>query len=132
MVAGDARVIDVDEHTFLNMSGKVDKLIVVEFWSPTCPVCRDVAPIYEAVSHEMSEEALFCRMNTMANATLPESLRVIATPTFMCFCHDRQIGPMAGMVNHTSLRHTMRDEIHHNEGRASASRQIAYDQDGCD
>ena len=130
MVIGDARVIDVDEHTFLNMSGKIDKLIVLEFWSPTCSVCRDVAPIYEAVSQEMSGEALFCRLNTQTNGTLPESLGVTATPTFMFFCRDRQIGAIVGSVNQTALRNTIRDAIRHKEECASGSRKIVYEQDG--
>ena len=130
MVSGDARVIDVDEHDLFNMSGKMDKLIVVEFWSPICSVCREVAPIYEAVSNELSGEALFCRMNTETNGILPQSLGVVATPTFMFFCRERQVGAIVGLVNQTSLRNTIKDAIRHRTECVSKSKKISYEQDG--
>jgi thioredoxin 1 len=130
MVIGDSKIIDLDEHTLYNMLGKMDKLIVVEFWSPVCPTCREVAPIYEAVSHELSDEVMFCRLNTETNGTLPQSLGVVATPTFMFFCRERQIGAVAGMVNQTGLRNTIKDAIRHKEECASHSKKIIYELDG--
>jgi ferredoxin len=35
-----------------------DKLVVVEFYSNNCAFCAAVAPIYEALSREMGDEAV--------------------------------------------------------------------------
>jgi thioredoxin 1 len=130
MTVEKSHIIDMTEQSFLGMATRDNKLIVVEFWSPTCQTCREVAPIYEAVSQELSDEAIFCRMNTEDAGGLSRRLGVAATPTFMFFCHEKNIGGMVGMTNQTALRNTIRDAIRHKDECASHSKKIVYEPDG--
>jgi thioredoxin 1 len=119
---------DVTEALFNDMLKKSDKVIVVEFWSPGCSVCRDVAPIYLQVSDEMQKEANFVRINTDANTQMAVRNGVTGTPTFMIFCRDGKVGEIIGMTSQTMLRNTIRDAIKYKV--SCPGKKISYEMDG--
>mgnify|MGYP000232475231 CR=1 FL=1 len=49
---------DINEALFNDMMKRTDKVVVVEFWSPSCSVCKEVAPAYEQVAQELEQEAV--------------------------------------------------------------------------
>ena len=57
-----------------------DKLVVVEFYLSSCPHCRAVAPIYEAVAEQMGDEALFFKVDAADQRTLTARFGVAGTP----------------------------------------------------
>lgn len=102
---------DVTEALFNDMIKRSDKIIVVEFWSPSCSVCRDVAPAYEQASNDLSNEATFLRVNTDANGQMAAKYGVTGTPTFSLFCREGKITDIVGLTSATMLRNTIKDAI---------------------
>jgi len=106
-------VKDLDLGKFEQALDVGDKLVVVEFYSNNCAFCAAVAPIYEALSAEMGEEAVFARINAQENPALATKFGVMGTPTFKFFCRKQAIGDIVGEVNITLLRNSIKDFIRH-------------------
>lgn len=119
---------DVTEALFNDMLKRTEKVIVVEFWSPSCSVCHEVAPIYQQVADEMESEAQFVRVNTDANAQMARRNGVTGTPTFAIFCRQGVVGQVIGMTSVTMLRNTIRDAIKYKVG--CPGKKVGYEMDG--
>ncbi|MFA5312319.1 MAG: thioredoxin domain-containing protein [Methanomassiliicoccales archaeon] len=102
---------DVTEALFNDMMKRSEKLIIVEFWSPGCSVCRDVAPAYEEASNDLSNDVIFLRVNTDANSQMAVKYGVTGTPTFTLFCREGKIMDIVGMTSATMLRNSIKDAI---------------------
>lgn len=64
---------------------------VLDFWSPTCGPCKAMAPAFEAVAGELSDEPIrFIRINTAAQPQLAQPFNIHAVPTLL-FVHDGEI-----------------------------------------
>ena len=109
---------------------KTEKLTVVEFYTTTCPNCAAVAPIYEAISNELKENAVFAKVNARENMDLALRYGIMGTPTFKFFCRGIPIGEIVGEVNATLLRNTIKDLIRHRNECASKSTRLVYEIDG--
>ena len=47
-----------------------EKPVVVEFYTPTCPFCRRLAPIFESLSAEYSGRILFAKVDASVEKDL--------------------------------------------------------------
>ena len=64
---------------------------ILDFWSPTCGPCKAMAPAFEALSQELSDEPIrFIRINTAAQAQLAQPFKIHAVPTLL-FVHNGEI-----------------------------------------
>jgi len=120
---------DVTEALFNDMLKRTDRLIIVEFWSPGCSVCAQVAPAYEEVSKDASLDVAFLRVNTDANAQMARKYGVQGTPTFSIFCRDGKVTDIVGLTSATALRNTIKDVIRHNISCKGRSK-IGFEIDG--
>ena len=102
---------DMTEALFNDMMKRTDRVVVVEYWSPGCSVCKTMAPVYQEVADELDKDAQFVRVNTDANTNLAIRNGVSATPTFQIFCRDGKKGEIIGLTSATILRNTIKDVI---------------------
>ncbi len=123
-------VIDIDESTFDELVNSTEKLVVVEFYLTDCPVCAQIAPIFELLSDELKQDATFARVEAQSNLQLSSRFGVIGTPTFKFFCKDKLIGEIIGGINETMFRNTVKDMIRHKMACASQERKSSFDIDG--
>jgi thioredoxin len=64
---------------------------IIDFWSPSCGPCKAMAPAFEALSNELSEEPIrFIRINTAAQPKLAQPFRIHSVPTLL-FVHNGEI-----------------------------------------
>ena len=64
---------------------------ILDFWSPTCGPCKAMAPAFEALAKELSDEPIrFVRINTAAQAQLAQPFHIHSVPTLL-FVNDGEI-----------------------------------------
>lgn len=61
-----------------------NKIVLVDFWAPWCPPCRQFGPIFEAAS-ERHEDVVFAKVDTDANQDIAAALEISSIPTLMIF-----------------------------------------------
>ncbi|MBU4071363.1 MAG: thioredoxin family protein [Candidatus Thermoplasmatota archaeon] len=122
-------VKDVDQDNFEKvMNGSKGKLVVVEFYTQTCPNCKVMIPIYEQVAGEMSGKAIFTRVDSNRNMQLALRFGIMGVPAFKFFCHGKEVGGIVGTTNVTALANTVKDLIRHGAGCKSTA--LIYEIDG--
>jgi thioredoxin len=68
-------------------------IVVADFYADWCGPCRQIAPIYEQLSAQLSRpnKITFAKINTDQQQDLARSYGVKAMPTFMIFKNARQV-----------------------------------------
>ena len=64
---------------------KSDKLTLVDFWAEWCGPCKQVAPILEEISNEMSNEVAIAKHNIDEHPNQPTKYGVRGIPTMLLF-----------------------------------------------
>ncbi len=125
-----ANVSELEPSTFGKALDSGDRLVVVEFYTNSCSNCAALAPIYEALSAEMGNEAVFARLNAADHPALAQRFGVLGVPTIKFFCRGRPIGDIVGQVNATVLRNTIKDFIRHRTECVTKSTALWTEMDG--
>ena len=126
----DGEVKELDKSMFDEILKSTEKLIVVEFYTTTCPNCQAIAPVYADLAKELSQDALFTQVNAQHNTELASRYGIMGVPTFKFFCKTKPIGEIVGEVNATMLRNTIKDFIRHRDECVSKSSSLVYEIDG--
>lgn len=120
-------VIELDRESFVSTIQDKDKLVVVEFYLPECPHCQRMAPIYEDVSRELADRAVFARIHAGRNLDLATQYGVRGTPTFKFFCRDRVLGEVVGETGADALRDAIAEGARRQPDCASGSNSYRLD-----
>jgi thioredoxin 1 len=94
-------IIDVKASNWKEEVLESEDLVLIEFWSPQCPHCRMIAPIYNELSKEYAGKLKFARLNIIENQQNQElAVRwsVMGTPTFKFFCGGRPVQDIVGAL----------------------------------
>jgi thioredoxin 1 len=78
-----------------------EKLVLVEFWSPQCPHCRMIEPVYNELAREYADKLKFTKLNiaeSQSNQELAIKYGVMGTPTFKFFCGGRPVQDVVGAL----------------------------------
>jgi thioredoxin 1 len=77
--------------------------VAVKFWSGRCAPCRQLAPIYEQLSNEISETA-FYQINVDEEKEVTADCQVKGIPTVILFENGEILRRQTGLLNKQELR----------------------------
>jgi thioredoxin-like negative regulator of GroEL len=99
-------IIESSNETWKEDVVKSETLVVVFFWSPTCPYCVALKPILEETSREYVGKLKFVSLNVSVagNQDLSEAYGVMSTPTLKIFCNGRPITDMVGLASKEDIK----------------------------
>jgi thiol-disulfide isomerase/thioredoxin len=126
----DDNIQELDMVSFEKLVKKTDDLVIVEFYTTTCPNCRAIAPVYAELSEQLGGSAIFTKVNAEENTLLASQYGIMGVPTFKFICKNKPIGEIVGAVNATILRNTIKDLIRHRNECVSKSTRFTYEIDG--
>jgi len=61
------------------------ELILVDFWSPTCPPCLILGPIIEEIAKEFEDKAKVGKLNVFENPETAKKYQIVGIPTIIIF-----------------------------------------------
>ena len=88
-----------------------DGAVLVEFWSPTCVVCRTMEPRLQHLVADLGDRAEFFRVDVTEEEDLVWAYEVMSTPTFIAFRDTEPVGALYGEVDTTELANLVEDAI---------------------
>jgi predicted CoA-binding protein len=78
--------------------------VLVEFWAPWCPYCKQLNPIFEKVANDHPGGITFARVNIDEAAALADKFGVLTIPLLKAFCDSRGILEHTGFIPEGELR----------------------------
>ena len=76
---------DITDENFESEVLKGDKLTLVDFWAEWCGPCKQLGPILEEISNEMSDKVNFTKHNIDNHPNQPTKYGVRGIPTMLLF-----------------------------------------------
>ena len=86
---------------FLEMLAEEDRVIIVDFWGPHCPPCRQLAPELEKVVRENSGRVSVVKVDveSAANAPLAKHFGIHAIPEMRVFVNGNPTEVLYGYLS---------------------------------
>ncbi len=81
-----------------------DSLVVVDFWAPWCPYCRQLLPIFEELSEEYQDRARFVKLNAEDAPEIAAKYGVTSIPVLKFFCAGREVYELLGYMPKDELK----------------------------
>ena len=64
---------------------KSGKLVLVDFWSPTCSPCLILGPIIEEIAKDLEGKVKVGKLNVFENPKTAEKYEIVGIPTIIIF-----------------------------------------------
>ena len=93
---------NVTDENFETEVLKADKLTLVDFWAEWCGPCKQVGPILEEISNEMSE-VVFAKHNIDEQPNMPTKYGVRGIPTMLIFKNGELKGTKVGATTKSNI-----------------------------
>ena len=78
-------------------------VVMVEFYSPTCPACLSMTEIVEQVAQDFSGRAVVGTVNAVVERDLLEQYAIQVVPTFVFFKGGRELSRYSGTATRSQL-----------------------------
>ena len=99
--------------------------IVVEFYTPSCPYCRTLTPIFQKLSDEYVGKLNFVMVDASVEEDIASGHGIMGVPTIKFFCSGRPIGEIVGFKPENELQTTF-DEIIKNHSKCVSESSPLY------
>lgn len=87
--------LDVTRENFDELLLNIGKPILLDFWAPWCPPCRQLAPILEQIGEER-EDIFVGKVNVEEEMELARRYRVMSIPTLVVVKDGKVAGKAVG------------------------------------
>ncbi|WP_148679212.1 thioredoxin family protein [Aeropyrum pernix] len=74
------------------------RVVIAFFYTPTCPYCRMLKPVFEEAARFYRGKALFAAVNLARFPFMSDALGIMGTPTIIAFVRGREAGRLVGLM----------------------------------
>jgi len=121
---------ELDQESFNSLISSTQKLVIVQFYTPTCPNCKAIEPVFRELAGELSKEAVFGKLNAAHYGVVAARYGIRGVPTFKFFCKGRPIWEVVGAVNETIFRNTIKDILRYRSECVTRSSPLTFELTG--
>ena len=102
---------NVTDENFETEVLKSSKPTLVDFWAEWCGPCKQVGPILEEISNEMSNEVVIAKHNIDAQPTQPTKYGVRGIPTMLLFKNGELKATKVGATTKSNIVSWIKENI---------------------
>jgi thioredoxin 1 len=99
--------IEFDDENFPDEVLEAAEPVLIDFWAPWCPPCRQIAPIVEQLAAENIGVAKIGKLNIDKSPRATQAYGVAGIPTLLLFKDGKVIGKFVGVQSKSRLQNAI-------------------------
>ncbi|PDW02437.1 thioredoxin [Candidatus Viridilinea mediisalina] len=99
-----AKPITVTDADFSQKVLQADTPVVVDFWAPWCPPCRQIAPILDKLAGDYEGRLTIGKVNTDEEIQHASQMGIRSIPTLVIFKGGQEVQRITGALPESQLR----------------------------
>ena len=103
--------VNVTDDNFDTEVLKSSKPIVVGFWAERCGPCKQIGPVLEEISNEMSDEVIIAKHNIDNEPNTPTKFGVRGIPTMLLFKEGELKATQVGATTKSNIVSWIKENI---------------------
>ncbi len=108
-------VYEVTKDTFdQEVLQETEKLVLVDFWGPSCAPCMALMPHVEKLSETYAKNLKVVKVDIQGNRMLAIKLQILSLPTFIFFKNGKEIKRLTSNITAQSLEKEIQDVLQNN------------------
>jgi thioredoxin 1 len=93
----------ITDQSFKEEVAESNQPVLVDFWAEWCGPCRQLSPVIDSISEEMSGKLKVTKINIDDNPETPQKFGVRGIPTLMLFKNGKVVGTKVGAIPKSTL-----------------------------
>lgn len=106
-----AKALEITDQNFADEVLAADKPVLVDFWAPWCPPCRQMGPVVDEIAGEVDGEAIVAKLNVDDNPATAAKYGVSSIPRFIMFKDGEEAKSILGACPKKQLLEPLRGLI---------------------
>jgi len=102
---------NITDENFESEVLKSKRLTLVDFWAEWCGPCKQLGPILEEISNEMSDQVVFAKHNIDDHPNQPTKYGVRGIPTMLLFKDGELKSTKVGVTTKSNIVSWIKDNI---------------------
>lgn len=92
-------ILELTKQNFNEYVSNSNKPVMIDFWASWCGPCRMLAPIFEEIAKEVTEDIMVAKLNVDENSEIADQYHVSSIPTILVFKQGQLTARRTGMMN---------------------------------
>ena len=98
-------ILNLSDSDFEEKVLKNKKTVVCDFWAEWCGPCKQISPILEELSSELSESNVsIAKVNIDENPETPSKYGIMSIPTLLLFKDGKLVSTQIGLADKPTLK----------------------------
>ena len=87
------------------------KLMLVDYWAPSCGYCRRISPAYEKIAAQYGDEMVVAKVNIDEEPQLAEQERIEIIPTLVLYQNGNALGSIVAPESKAMIDAFIRESL---------------------
>lgn len=111
IAASFAGVVDLDDAGLQATVRESSLPVLVDFYSPTCGPCRQLAPVIETIARQYAGRVLVAKLDTSRHQQSAAHYQIRGVPTLLLFKQERVVEQIVGAVPQVQIEQALNAHI---------------------
>jgi thioredoxin 1 len=110
------QILELNSNTFVSTLKATDLPVLLDFWAPWCPPCRQLSPVLERIAERYEGKLKVFKINVDQNEALSQQFKIASIPalvlmrkgelldTFVGFRTEHQLAEQLDSILASSVR----------------------------